>query len=166
MISAFSSVLTVVVLLITLGQATAFLPHLISTKQSSNLAMGFFDDLKQKIVAKSAGDYDVPAVSAKLDSIVKSSADGVVMMTFLTCPYCVKAREVLNANNIPFEDIILEDLENGALKGPLRAEMGKRYQQTSVPAIFLKEEFIGGANNGGKGGLIPLLATGELQKML
>ncbi|GMH71684.1 hypothetical protein TL16_g05719, partial [Triparma laevis f. inornata] len=71
----------------------------------------------------------------------------VVMMTFLTCPYCVKAREVLNANNIPFEDIILEDLENGALKGPLRAEMGKRYQQTSVPAIFLKEEFIGGANN-------------------
>lgn len=66
MIGAFSSVLTVVVVLITLGQATAFLPHLISTKQSSKLAMGFFDDLKQKIVAKSAGDYDVPAVSAKV----------------------------------------------------------------------------------------------------
>ena len=160
-----TKIFTAVVALLFLAHVNAFVPLALRATHT-RLHMGFFDDLKQKIVASSAGEYDVPMVSSKLDEIVKSSSSGVVMMTFQSCPYCVKAREVLESNSIPYTDIVLEDLDNGALKGPLRAELGKRFKQTSVPAIFLKEEFIGGANNGGKGGLIPLLASGEFQKMM
>ena len=71
------------------------------------LNMGFFSDLKQNLVKKLAGDYDTVAISAQLDRYIASSKGGVTMLTFETCPFCVKAREVrLAAKNIRTHNFI------------------------------------------------------------
>ena len=38
--------------------------------------------------------------------------------------------------------------------------------KTSVPQVFVKGQFIGGCNDGGLGGTVPLLKSGKLQEML
>ena len=49
-----------------------------------------------------------------------------------------------------------------AQKTELKALTGK----TSVPQVFVKGQFIGGCNDGGLGGTVPLLKSGKLQEML
>ena len=49
-----------------------------------------------------------------------------------------------------------------AQKAELKALTGK----TSVPQVFVKGQFIGGCNDGGLGGTVPLLKSGKLQEML
>ena len=52
-------------------------------------------------------------------------------------------------------------------EGPgLRAEAAAITGRTSVPAIWVAGTFLGGCNDGGEGGLLPLLAAGELDKYL
>ena len=46
--------------------------------------------------------------------------------------------------------------------GCMEVMMGK----TSVPQVFVKGQFIGGCNDGGLGGTVPLLKSGKLQEML
>ena len=54
----------------------------------------------------------------------------------------------------------LVDLDRDGLV--LKALTGK----TSVPQVFVKGQFIGGCNDGGLGGTVPLLKSGKLQEML
>jgi glutaredoxin 3 len=46
----------------------------------------------------------------------------------------------------------------------IRAVLGRKTQRTSVPAIFINGEFIGGCNDGP--GLMTLAETGELDERL
>ena len=48
----------------------------------------------------------------------------------------------------------------------LRAEMAGIIGRTSVPAIWIGADFIGGCNDGPKGGIVKLDESGELDKML
>ena len=48
----------------------------------------------------------------------------------------------------------------------LRAELAERTGRTSVPSTFIAGEGIGGCNDGGLGGTVPLLKSGKLQEML
>ncbi|GHP04091.1 hypothetical protein PPROV_000284500 [Pycnococcus provasolii] len=48
----------------------------------------------------------------------------------------------------------------------IRAELAGKIGRTSVPAIFVAGEFIGGCNDGGAGGLMPLSRSGDLDKFL
>ena len=48
----------------------------------------------------------------------------------------------------------------------LRAEMAGIIGRTSVPAIWIGSDFIGGCNDGPKGGIVKLDESGELDKML
>lgn len=48
----------------------------------------------------------------------------------------------------------------------LRAEMAGMIDRTSVPAIWIGGEFIGGCNDGPKGGIAKLYESGELETML
>ena len=57
-----------------------------------------------------------------------------------------------------FKDVEVTD----AQKAELKALTGK----TSVPQVFVKGQFIGGCNDGGLGGTVPLLKSGKLQEML
>jgi len=49
---------------------------------------------------------------------------------------------------------------------PIRAEMADLIGRTSVPAIFIGGTFIGGCNDGPKGGIVKLNESGELSGML
>lgn len=48
----------------------------------------------------------------------------------------------------------------------LRAELAELTGRTSVPAVFICGEFVGGCNDGGLGGVMTLDRRGELQPML
>lgn len=48
----------------------------------------------------------------------------------------------------------------------IRAEMADVIGRTSVPAIFIGGDFIGGCNDGPKGGIVKLNGSGELDAML
>lgn len=48
----------------------------------------------------------------------------------------------------------------------LRAEMAGIIGRTSVPAIWIGSDFIGGCNDGPMGGIVKLDESGELDKML
>lgn len=49
---------------------------------------------------------------------------------------------------------------------PIRAEMAELIGRTSVPAIWIGGDFIGGCNDGPKGGIVKLNENGELNGML
>ena len=137
--------------------------RLVSKRHMSD---GFFQSLKQGLVSKLAGDYDEEAVKAKLAGYVSQSEKSpsrVTMLTFETCPFCVEARNVLDSKGVKYDDIMIDKMDDGKA---LRVEMGKQYGQTSVPAIFVNGNFIGGCNNGGMGGLKPLISSGKFEKLL
>ena len=49
---------------------------------------------------------------------------------------------------------------------PLRAELAEREGRTSVPALFVGGQFVGGCNDGGMGGVMTLDRAGTLKPML
>lgn len=48
----------------------------------------------------------------------------------------------------------------------IRAELGDMIGRTSVPAIWIKSEFVGGCNDGPLGGIVTLKDSGRLNGML
>lgn len=60
----------------------------------------------------------------------------VTLYTFTRCPYCIKAKRLLNAENIVFQEIVVTDEELKAL--------AKRTKMATVPQIFVGDKLIGG----------------------
>jgi glutaredoxin 3 len=80
----------------------------------------------------------------------------VEMYTKMGCPYCMRARKLLTAKDIAFEDI---DITMG---GPKRKEMLERAPgHSTVPSIFIDGKHIGGSDD-----LAALDARGELDQLL
>jgi glutaredoxin 3 len=79
----------------------------------------------------------------------------VVMYTTNWCPYCERARRLLNAKGVSFEEI---DVESAAEK---RAEMHTRSGRRSVPQIFIGDQHVGGSDD-----LVALDAAGKLDALL
>jgi glutaredoxin 3 len=96
----------------------------------------------------------------KIDGFVKENP--VAVISFTTCPYCSKAKAALDERNIKYTSWEINEEENRGFA--YRAELGRRFKRTSVPAIFVRGNFIGGCNDGP--GLLPLLASGEFEKLL
>lgn len=71
------------------------------------------------------------------------------------CPYCVRAKRLLEELDIAYEEINLDGKDE-----ELQALQAKTKYRT-VPQIFIGEEFIGGFQE-----LSALNANGELQKKL
>jgi glutaredoxin 3 len=79
----------------------------------------------------------------------------VTLYTTPFCPYCVRAKRLLEAKGVPFTDI-------GVMGNPeLRREMEERSGGYTVPQIFIDGEPIGGSDE-----LIALERAGELDKLL
>ena len=80
----------------------------------------------------------------------------VELYTTVFCPYCARARLLLERKGVPYTDIdIIEEPER-------RDEMIRRAGgRTSVPQIFIKGEHIGGSDE-----LIALERAGELDAKL
>lgn len=60
----------------------------------------------------------------------------VTLYTFTRCPYCIKAKRLLSAENIFFQEIVVTNTE---LK-----ELEKNTKMKTVPQIFVDETLIGG----------------------
>lgn len=86
-----------------------------------------------------------------------------VVFSRTTCPYCVLAKEQLDAAGARYTTIELDQEPDGAaIKAALVSITGR----TSVPAVFAGGQFLGGANDGGGGGVITLARQGKLAPLL
>jgi glutaredoxin 3 len=63
----------------------------------------------------------------------------VVMYSLVYCPYCVRAKSLLSANNIIFEEIVV-DSDDDETREKLQKKSGMR----TFPQIFYGEQLIGG----------------------
>ena len=82
----------------------------------------------------------------------------VKMYTTQTCPYCVRAKTLLQQRGVSQIDEIRIDLDASA-----RAAMVARTGRRTVPQIFIGDTHIGGCDDlvalDQRGGLAPLLAA-------
>lgn len=79
----------------------------------------------------------------------------VVMYSTGYCPYCMRARELLNSKKIAFQEIRIDE-EPGK-----RDEMIFRSNRRTVPQIFIDGQHIGGCDD-----LYALEAQGQLDELL
>jgi GrxC family glutaredoxin len=75
----------------------------------------------------------------------------VKVYTTTYCPYCKKAKALLEAVKAEYTEINVEE------DAALRAEMAEKYNWQTVPMILIGDEFIGGFDD-----LAKLQANGEL----
>lgn len=135
------------------------LANRLSTSVAEN-SLGYrFKQFVADIVA--GDDYDVEAVNARIDNFV--SDHPVAMFSFSTCPFCRRAKDLLDEKGVKYEVLELDELEGNA-GNEIRANLGRKTGRTSVPSIFLGGNYIGGCNDGP--GLLPLDKSGELDVLL
>ena len=79
----------------------------------------------------------------------------VVMYATGWCPYCGRARELLEQKGVAYEEIDVDAVPTA------RAEMMSRSGRRSVPQIFIGETHVGGCDD-----LLDLDTRGGLDKLL
>lgn len=83
------------------------------------------------------------------------SAPKVLMYATSWCPYCARARQLLQRKGIAFQEIDVDQFPQA------RAEMTARSGRHTVPQIFVGETHVGGCDD-----LYALDARGGLDKLL
>jgi glutaredoxin 3 len=83
------------------------------------------------------------------------SSPAVVMYRTHWCPYCLRAKALLDRKGVPVEEIDIDE------RPEARAQMIARSGRTSVPQIFIGETHVGGCDD-----LHALDAAGRLDVML
>jgi glutaredoxin 3 len=71
------------------------------------------------------------------------------------CPYCIRAKRLLESKNVEYEEIRVDQLPER------HDEMIKRSNRTSVPQIFIDDYHVGGCDD-----LFELEAEGALDSRL
>eukprot|EP00930_Biecheleria_cincta_P021434 TRINITY_DN15895_c0_g1_i2.p1 TRINITY_DN15895_c0_g1~~TRINITY_DN15895_c0_g1_i2.p1 ORF type:complete len:447 (-),score=72.42 TRINITY_DN15895_c0_g1_i2:120-1460(-) len=118
---------------------------------------------KQFIADTLAGSYDRDAIGALIDNKIVSSK--IMMFSFSTCPFCLKAKRILQDDYGESVEIYECDLEPDGYA--VRAELGKRTGRTSMPSTWLGPDLLlGGCNDGGLGGVATLDREGKLSSLL
>ncbi|KAF1796928.1 glutaredoxin-1 [Mucor lusitanicus] len=82
----------------------------------------------------------------------------VVIFTKSTCPYCKKAKALLDGYNIKYENVELDTHPNG---DAIQDYLAKKTGQNTVPNIFIDQKHIGGSDE-----LTKLEGGGELQGLI
>lgn len=82
----------------------------------------------------------------------------VEIYTWSTCPFCIRAKALLNKKNVDFTEYCIDGDEVA------REKMAKRsHGRTSLPQIFINDQHIGGCDDlhalDSQGKLDPLLET-------
>ncbi len=80
----------------------------------------------------------------------------VEIYTWRTCPFCIRAKALLNRKGVPFTEYAIDGDETARAKMAERAG-GRR----SVPQIFINGQHIGGCDE-----LYNLERSGELERLL
>ena len=82
----------------------------------------------------------------------------VTLYLTATCPYCIRARQLLQQRGVTQMDEIRVDLQPER-----RADMTRLTGRTSVPQIFIGDTHVGGCDDlialDQRGGLMPLLGA-------
>jgi len=157
------------VLLVLTGSSCAFISSnskfTTSTRYDTSIGvgniLGLFDEGKKKLVKSLAGEYDAAAIQDRVNKLIDDNP--VLMFSFTTWPFCVKAKDLLDDMNVKYTVVELDTDPDGKA---IRAEMADIVGRTSVPAIWIGKQFIGGCNDGPLGGLITLNESGKLNWML
>ncbi|MBB3104309.1 glutaredoxin 3 [Azomonas macrocytogenes] len=79
----------------------------------------------------------------------------IVIYTSAWCPYCIRAKGLLEKKGVAFEEIDVDG------KPAVRAEMSHKAGRTSVPQIWIGEHHIGGCDD-----LFALERAGRLDELL
>lgn len=79
----------------------------------------------------------------------------VVIYTTAWCPYCIRAKGLLDRKGATYEEIPVDG------KPALRSEMASKAGRTSVPQIWIDDEHVGGCDE-----LHALERAGRLDAML
>ena len=79
----------------------------------------------------------------------------VTLYTTRFCPYCIRARSLLDEKGVDYEDIAVDQ------DPQLRREMAQRSGRVTVPQIWIGEQHIGGCDD-----LMLLARQGRLDAML
>lgn len=134
------------------------------TQQISVLSqMGPLAQAKQFIADRLAGDYDRERISNLIDSKINSNK--IMMFSFSTCPFCLRAKQILEEDYGEQIEVYECDLESDGYA--VRAELGRRTGRTSMPSTWLgPETLLGGCNDGGLGGVATLDKDGRLAPLL
>ena len=80
----------------------------------------------------------------------------VEIYTWETCPFCRKAKEILDSKDVDFTEYMIQGDDDARAKMAARAN-GRR----TVPQIFINDQWVGGCDD-----LQLLEAEGKLDKML
>ena len=79
----------------------------------------------------------------------------VVIYTTRFCPYCIRAKHLLEAKGAAYQEIPVDG------KPALRAEMTQKSGQRTVPQIWIGEHHVGGCDD-----LYRLESAGKLDALL
>ena len=139
-----------------------------STKKGLNLFTSSLQEsgnFKQAIADVIAGDFDRESTRKVIDEKIASGA--CVMFSWEVSPSCRKAKALLEDIGVDLTVVRLDDpWEEG---NKLRSELGRMVGQSSVPAIFVNGEYVGGCDDGPTEqapGVIPLAFQGKLRAKL
>lgn len=120
--------------------------------------------LKRWVTSKAAGNYDQPKVRAELLSLIHDH--DVVVFSATYCPFSFAVKQTIAAEGLPFTAVEWNTLPEGSA---LVAELGALYGRTSIPAVFIGGEYVGGCNDGmgpESPGIRPFIANGLLDAAL
>ena len=113
-----------------------------------------------KIVEAAGPAFDEAA--AREDLRKEAARADVVVFSFTDCPWCVAAKRLL----AEYDSVLDIDLEPLGQRGKtLRAAIALETGRTSMPAVYVRGEAIGGYTDG-RPGLLALHRTGELDRRL
>jgi glutaredoxin 3 len=86
---------------------------------------------------------------------IPTGVKSVKVYTTPYCPYCVRAKRLLDRKGVPYEEI---DVAND---DQARVDLAERTGRRTVPQIFIGEEHVGGSDD-----LHALEQEGKLDRML
>ena len=84
------------------------------------------------------------------------TTSNVTIYSTLSCPYCVRAKQLLERKGVAYTEI---NLSNEPAE--VRVELMQRTKHRTVPQIFIKDQFIGGFDQ-----LYALEREGKLDPLL
>ena len=73
------------------------------------------------------------------------SSSNVVVFSWFWCPYCVKVKWWLWWKGYAYKDYLIERM--GPEGATIHEEIKKVYQHETVPAVFVKGQFVGGCDD-------------------
>ena len=149
--------------LLALTAVSFTLPHVAppTTSARAHVSMNFFSDAMAGIAKLQAGSYDEAEMKARVENEIKRKP--CVMYATSSCPFCAEAKSALTAMGAVYTVHDFDEDEEGMA---MKAELIKITEQTSVPQVFVGGQFVGGCNDGGMGGVLPLKKSGKLEELL